>query len=187
MDKDGATSSKERERRKLRRTSSGENESRNTQDHVHSKDLQGRNEKKDNAQPTRVRSKRKRSTQGQNVNNNDKKNNKDRGYSKQQQGSWTQQVLWTQGSWTQQGTKRKGSWTQQGSWFTRINTKARNETKRTARNETKRIVDTARLMITRILTKARNETKRTRPEITNNENANYKEDAQPPRVRRTKK
>jgi len=59
--------------------------------------------------------------------------------------------------------------------------------KRTARNETKRIVDTARLMITRILTKARNETKRTRPEITNNENANYKEDAQPPRVRRTKK
>ena len=31
--------------------------------HGHRKDIQGRNEKKDNAQPTRVRSKRKRSTQ----------------------------------------------------------------------------------------------------------------------------
>ena len=57
----------------------------------------------------------------------------------------------------------------------------------TARNETKRIVDTARLMITRIMTTARNETKRTRPKQTNDENENDKEDAQPPRVRQTKK
>ena len=57
----------------------------------------------------------------------------------------------------------------------------------TARNETKRIVDTSRLMITRIITTARNKMKQTRPERTNDENENDKEDDQPPRVRRTTK
>ena len=56
----------------------------------------------------------------------------------------------------------------------------------TERNETKRIVDKARLTIKRITTTASNETKRTILERTNDENENEKEDAQPPRVRRTK-